>query len=170
MKLGKWGLLFWKLIASKVCLTEQYVLVYQLTDTRIARYQAMPPKSAVDDRFRLSTIDFDRRRSIEGETRKRRRGEKYLVCCSSPVPPRSIARRRRITCGRFLLPKRGDPHDSLLAGDSFSPRGRRFVCPRGEKDRGDAARFKEAPPRRLPEPRRQALRASARVNPGDDSR
>ncbi|RWW70190.1 hypothetical protein BHE74_00022137 [Ensete ventricosum] len=33
-----------------------------------------------------------------------------------------------------------------------------------------AARFKEAPPGRSPEPRRQALRASARVNPGDRTR
>ncbi|RWW45128.1 hypothetical protein BHE74_00049065, partial [Ensete ventricosum] len=72
---------------------------------RTARYRVVPPKSAISSRFRLLAIDCGRNK--KKEKRRRRRGEKYLVRCSSTVPP----------------------HDSSPAGNSFSPRG--------EKDRGD---------------------------------
>ncbi|RWW09121.1 hypothetical protein GW17_00027406, partial [Ensete ventricosum] len=76
--------------------TARYIPVRQLIGTRTGRYRAVPLRSTVDGRFRLSTIDFRRLRSIkekstvDGRLRKkkerRRRGkeeeeeeEKYLA-------------------------------------------------------------------------------------------
>ncbi|RWW70765.1 hypothetical protein BHE74_00021542 [Ensete ventricosum] len=59
-------------------------------------------KSTVDSRFRPSTVDFDRRRSIEGEEEKkkeeRRRRKKYLLFPCRPRP-RTVA---ALIHGRFF--------------------------------------------------------------------
>ncbi|RWW15758.1 hypothetical protein GW17_00020389 [Ensete ventricosum] len=80
--------------------TARYIPVRQLIGMQTDRYRVVPLKSTVDDRFRLSAIDFDRRRSIEGEIDRRRlieeekgkrRKKKYLaavLACSLLVRPR----------------------------------------------------------------------------------
>ncbi|RWW65637.1 hypothetical protein BHE74_00027047 [Ensete ventricosum] len=80
--------------------TARYILVQQLTGTRTGRYWVVPLKSIVGDRFRLSAVDFDRRRSIDGEIGhwrsieeekgKRRKKKKYLttvLACALPMRP-----------------------------------------------------------------------------------
>ncbi|RRT70588.1 hypothetical protein B296_00035694, partial [Ensete ventricosum] len=74
---------------------------------RTARYQAMPPKSAVDSRLR------------EKEEGEEEEGEKYLVRVALPRFPRAI---RRLRAKNRL-------RDPLPASNSFSP------C--GEKERRD---------------------------------
>ncbi|RRT43878.1 hypothetical protein GW17_00049075 [Ensete ventricosum] len=85
--------------------TGRYIPVRQLTGTWTTRYWAIPPKSTVGGRFRLSAVNFGRRRSISAiDGRLREKEEEgdtwFLACCSSSVSPR----------------------DPSPTGDSFSPR------------------------------------------------
>ncbi|RWW76336.1 hypothetical protein BHE74_00015575 [Ensete ventricosum] len=106
--------------------TARYVPAWQLIGMRTSRYWAVPLKSAVGGRFRLSAIDFGCRRSNEGEIdyrqsieeekgrkkkRKRRKKKKRrstshrprLRAACAPSPP--AGRSRAIaTCGRLLSP------------------------------------------------------------------
>ncbi|RWW62430.1 hypothetical protein BHE74_00030441 [Ensete ventricosum] len=70
------------------------------------------------------TIEIDRRRSIEGEIRKKEKREKEKKRRSIPSPvPRPVRRLRDSS----------PVGEESPAGDSFSPRG--------EKDRGDVTSF-----------------------------
>ncbi|RWW27542.1 hypothetical protein GW17_00008025 [Ensete ventricosum] len=112
----------------------RYIPVRQFAGTRTARYRAVPPKidrrrsiSAVDGRFRPSTVDFGRQRPIEGEIdrrqsistvdgrlrekkkkrkrrkKKRRKRKPSTVLVRAPSPP-SPTCRRRLQVARALSP------------------------------------------------------------------
>ncbi|RWV95095.1 hypothetical protein GW17_00042310, partial [Ensete ventricosum] len=85
-----------------------------------------PPATERYRKNRSSMVDFDRRRSIEGEKRKKkkRRREKYLLT-RTPLPPTDC------------------PHAVVaLARRRFFSRARtRNVSLRGEKDQGDVTPF-----------------------------
>ncbi|RWW41129.1 hypothetical protein BHE74_00053403 [Ensete ventricosum] len=128
-----------------------------------------PPCYRYADRPLLGTIaKIDRRRSIEGEIGRRRSIEGKKGKKKKKRKRRKEGRRKK-----YLTPSL--PADrpwavaALARTRFFSRARRRNVSPCGEKDRGDArrgpsasinplaVRFKEAPPGRSPEPRRQAI-------------
>ncbi|RZS27843.1 hypothetical protein BHM03_00061371, partial [Ensete ventricosum] len=115
----------------------RYVPVRQLTSARTERYRAVPPKSAIDNRFWLSTVNFNHRWSIsvvddrlrekgeeEGEGEGEEKGEKYIARAALPRLPHAIRRPRA----------KNHPCDPSLAGDSL-PASNSF-SPCGEKGRG----------------------------------
>ncbi|RRT40676.1 hypothetical protein B296_00043502 [Ensete ventricosum] len=119
------------------CLTGRYIPVRQLTSARTARYRAVPPKSAISNRFWLSTVNFNHRGSIsvvddrlrgkgeeEGEGEGEEKGEKYIARAALARLPRAIRRPRA----------KNHPCGPSLAGDS-SPASNSF-SPYGEKGRG----------------------------------
>ncbi|RWW27194.1 hypothetical protein GW17_00008385 [Ensete ventricosum] len=101
----------------------RYILVRQVTSTRTARYRVVPPKnrpSAIDFNHRRSIEgEIDRRRSIEGEKgkkkkKKRRRGEEEPTfhVTSSPAHrrrprPSPCAGRKIETTGIHYVPGTG---------------------------------------------------------------
>ncbi|RWW21601.1 hypothetical protein GW17_00014242 [Ensete ventricosum] len=126
--------------------TARYILVRQLTGTRIDRYRVVPLRSAVGDRFRPSTVNFHRRWSVSavcsrfkekstvsGRLRKkkerRRRGVPRAVLAATLLGgrPRSVAARVALASSPpagFLLPTwervRGDVEDFLDQSENFA--------------------------------------------------
>ncbi|RWW61164.1 hypothetical protein BHE74_00031794, partial [Ensete ventricosum] len=106
--------------ASGKSRTARYIPVQQLTGTWTGRYRAVPLRSAVGCRFRLSTIDLCQ----EEEKKKKKKKKKKRRRSTSCHPSGDSAR------GSPALPEhRRRPHcPSAVAacGCFFSPRGREF--------------------------------------------
>ncbi|RWW10389.1 hypothetical protein GW17_00026072, partial [Ensete ventricosum] len=87
--------------------------------------------STADSRFRLSTVDFNRRRSIDGESPvgyrlKKKKGKEEEEKKKEEVHGH---------CPRLCAARETSP-PSQLAGDYHPHAGRRNVSPRMERDRG----------------------------------
>ncbi|RRT48089.1 hypothetical protein B296_00047266, partial [Ensete ventricosum] len=123
---------------------ETLALLCTLIGMRTSRYRAVPLKSAVGSRFRLSVIDFGCRRSNEGEIDYRRsieeeKGRKKKRKRRKKKKRRSTSHRPRPRAACAPSPPRVARNPSPHAGD-FCPRaGRRFVSPCWERDRGNVS-------------------------------
>ncbi|RWV97051.1 hypothetical protein GW17_00040188 [Ensete ventricosum] len=162
----------------------RYIPVRQVPGTRIARYRVVPSKidrwrsisviggrlkkkSIVDDRLREKSTVNGRLRKKKGRRREKKKEEgkkEYLARASSSLTcrrrPRSPARRShpRVAYGRGPFFSRARRREYLPA------RGDRSRRPPHSNPRRRASKW------RSHEPRRWALRASLRVNPGDRTR
>ncbi|RWW52628.1 hypothetical protein BHE74_00040928 [Ensete ventricosum] len=111
--------------------TARYIPVRQLTDTRTGRYRAVPLRSTVGGRFRSSTVDFRRLRSIQGEIDRRRSIEEE----KGKKKKRKRRRRRRGEVPRTALaatPPGGRPQAVAALAPSppaLPQRRRRPRCP-----------------------------------------
>ncbi|RWW27591.1 hypothetical protein GW17_00007977 [Ensete ventricosum] len=112
-----------------------YIPVRQVTDTRTARYQAVPleidrrrPIEEEIDRWQSIEREIDRRQSIEEEKwkkkrkRKKKEGKKEYLARAPSSP----------ACRR---------HPQVARGRFFSRARKRSVSPHGETDRGNSARL-----------------------------
>ncbi|RWW68254.1 hypothetical protein BHE74_00024226 [Ensete ventricosum] len=96
--------------------TARYIPVRQLIGTQTSCYRAVPLKSAIGDRFRLSAVDFDSRRSTDGEVDRRRStdgevdlivkassGPRYVVGCRSKVDKEKLTAGTRVVLDMTTL-------------------------------------------------------------------
>ncbi|RWV98696.1 hypothetical protein GW17_00038438 [Ensete ventricosum] len=112
--------------------TARYVPAWQLIGMRTSRYWAVPLKSAVGGRFRLSAIDFGCRRSNEGEIDYRRsieeeKGRKKKR--KRRKKKRSTSHRPRLRAACVLSPPAGRSRAIATCGRLLSPCGEMFRLP-----------------------------------------
>ncbi|RZS17064.1 hypothetical protein BHM03_00049172, partial [Ensete ventricosum] len=110
--------------------TAQYIPVRQLTGMQTDRYRAILLKSAIDNRFRPSAINFDCQAADFYQKKRKRRKKKYLVAilaCTLPVCPRRLRVDREPSLPSLPV---GHPPDVA----ALAARGR-LSSPRGETKR-----------------------------------
>ncbi|RRT41218.1 hypothetical protein B296_00057983 [Ensete ventricosum] len=106
--------------------TAQYIPVRQLTGMQTDRYRAILLKSAIDNRFRPSGIDFDRRLKKKRRKEEEKKKEEVLVAilaCTLPVRPRRLRVDREPSLPSLPVGHPPDVAALVARGRLSSPRG-----------------------------------------------